>query len=295
VADHQDFADKVELFFGEGHDAIAHVYARLRGTAPEAELQLSGRLTGPSCLYAETLPATFSFVDRGPGNSLLAEALVPEPCFWTPDMPHAYRAILELRRQGTVVAAAERILGLRTLGSSGRKLIYDGKRWVLRGVCRDELPALPLASWREADAAMVVRNPDNALCQEASRIGVLIVAQLDTADAGEIRRLSRWPAVGIVTFPPQPTIDLKGLAHNLLLAERFEAGRPVVPSPWAELTICVANTREELANLITGCSLPVIATRIAGEPLATVVAGRTLCDRLQRDLAGPVDVSGYIV
>ena len=92
-----DFSDRLEIFFGEGHDAIAHVYARLRGRTTADDFQLAGRLTGPTCLYAETLPATLSFVDRGPGNSLVAATIVPEPCFWTPDMPQVYQAVVELR------------------------------------------------------------------------------------------------------------------------------------------------------------------------------------------------------
>ncbi len=62
----------------------------------------------------------------------MAAAIVPEPCFWTPDMPQIYQAIVELRQAGNVVARAERIVGMRTLGATGRKLFYDGKRWVLR-------------------------------------------------------------------------------------------------------------------------------------------------------------------
>jgi hypothetical protein len=290
-----DFADRLELFFGEGHDTIAHVYARLRGRTTAEGFQLAGRLTGPTCLYAETLPATFKFVDRGPGNSLVAVAIVPEPCFWTPDMPQIYQAIVELRQAGNVVARAERIVGMRTLGATGRKLFYDGKRWVLRGAHQDTVAEAQLSAWREADTAIVSRHPDEAFCQAASRVGALIVAELDSADVGEIQRLSRWPAVGIVSLPNRAPLELGGLAHNLLLAERFAAGQPITTAPWAQVAICEIGQELDLARRAAGCSIPLIATRANDGPLEAVTAGRTRCDALQRDLAGPLDISGYIV
>ena len=76
------------------------------GSSPSDQLQLTGTLAGPSCLYAKTLQATFSLVDRGPGESLLAEAIVPEPCFWTPEMPQLYQADVQLRRRGEILAHA---------------------------------------------------------------------------------------------------------------------------------------------------------------------------------------------
>ncbi len=290
-----DFADRLELFFGEGHDTIAHVYARLRGRTTADGFQLAGRLTGPTCLYAETLPATFSFVDRGPGNSLVAVAIVPEPCFWTPDMPQIYQAIVELRQAGNVVARAERIVGMRTLGATGRKLFYDGKRWVLRGAHRDTVAEAPLSAWREADTAMVARRPDEALCQQASRVGVLIVAELDSADVGEIQRLSRWPAVGMISLPTRAPLELGGLAHNLLLGERIPSGQPISAAPWAQLAICEIGEQIDLSRRAASCSIPLIATRASKGPLESVTAGRAVCDALQRDLAGPLDISGYIV
>src|SRR4029077_16217650 len=99
-------------------------------------------------LYAKTLQATYSFVDRGIGNSLLAEAIVPEPCFWTPEMPQLYQADVQLRRGGEMLAHASRIFGVRRLGAQRRKLVFDGKGWVLRAVSRDEALTMELSQWR---------------------------------------------------------------------------------------------------------------------------------------------------
>ena len=53
-----DFADRLELFFGEASDTLCHIYARLRGARSTEGLRLTGSLTGPSCLYGRSLPAT---------------------------------------------------------------------------------------------------------------------------------------------------------------------------------------------------------------------------------------------
>ncbi len=316
--DPHDFADRLELFFGEAADALAHVYARLRGTEPQSGLQLTGTLRGPSCLYAKTLKATFSFVDRGPGKSLLAEAIVPEPCFWTPEMPQLYQADLQLRRGGEVLARAARMLGIRLLGAEGRKLICDGNRWVLRAVSQGEVPPTELVQWRECDAAMLVCNPDDQLCEGASRVGVLLVAEFDSPTLGpdstilsprgrgqlegavlsgwanEIHRLSRWPAVGMVVLPSRTTLDLAGLAHNLLLAERFRPDQLIVPAAWADAAVCDVADPHDWTARIANCKVPVIAARPSANP-ASVAEARALCDRLQRDLADRGEIAGYIV
>ena len=136
--DPHDFSDRLELFFGEAADSLAHVYARLRGSDSHSQLQLTGTLRGPSCLYAKTLPATFSLADRGAGNSLLAEAILPEPCFWTPEMPQLYQADVQLRQHGEILAQASRSFAIRRLGAQRRKLMFDGKGWVLAKLIEDE-------------------------------------------------------------------------------------------------------------------------------------------------------------
>jgi hypothetical protein len=283
----------LEIFFGDVSDAMCRVYARWPG-ADARGCTLNGTLTGPVCPYAHTLPVTLAMVDRGPGEFPLAEAYVPEPCFWTPDMPHVYRAQVHLCRDGRVLATAERIVGIRTLGVAGRKLLYDAKRWVLRGVRAAALPPTDLEVWRSSGAAMIVSNPSDALCEHASRVGVLLVAELDGFERDEICRLSRWPALGVVTLPARSPLELDGLRHNLLLAERFEAEQTIAPAPWARAAVCEVSDPAEFAARTSSCPIAVIAFRPEGR-LSSVAEGRSRCDHLQRDLAGRGDVSGYIV
>jgi hypothetical protein len=288
-----DFTEHLELFFGDASDAHARVYAQFK-TADRDGLTLAGRLRGPTCAYAHTLQTTLHLADRGPGPSLLAEAYVLEPSFWTPDLPHLYRAEVELSRGGEVIARAERPFGLRPLGVIGRKLMFEARRWVLRGVLANEAATSDLETWRASSAAIVIPNPSDALCDEASRLGVLLVAELTAADATEIQRLGRWPAVGIIVLPqgaPNPGCKR---GTNLILAERFHGTGPISAQPWAQAVVCEVRQIEQFVEQIASCSLAVIACRPAS-PLASVALGRAACDELQRDLAGRAELAGYIV
>ncbi len=291
---HDDFATRLEIFFGEASDTVCHVYAQLPIDSDEHPFQLCGSLTGPYCEYAETLTAKFSFADRGPGKSLLAMAVVPEPCFWTPEMPHLYQAHLQLKQGDKVLAEAQRRFGLRTLGIQGRNFFYDGKRWVLRGVLSSDVPPTELAAWRDIDMVMLVRNPDEALASEASRIGVLLAAELDAADAPTLRRLSQHAAIAFVVLPGNWEEPAEAVAHNLILVQRFGRDEPIVPAAWAQALLCETDNPEAFAGKVRNCPLPMIAVRMAGK-LARIAEARQKCDLLQRDLAGRGDFAGYLV
>jgi hypothetical protein len=282
--------DQLELFAGGMSQAVCRVYARWSAAIAEG-YQLSGTLTGPNCIYGETLPATARFVDRGPGGPPLAEAIIPEPCFWTPQMPQLYRARLQLRHDETVAAEVDRSFGIRPLGASGSRLRLDGKTWVVRGVTKNDLPTEELPLWHNTDTALVVTRPSDALCEAASRIGVLIVAELDAADLADIRRLSQWPAVGVVSLPTGASPQLGNLGHNLLLAERIATGQKVKPAAWADVAICEVDGLSSLH--VEDSRMPVIVRRPQDDH--DVNRARMGCDRLQAELAPRGQFAGYIV
>ena len=140
----------------------------------------------------------------------------------------------------------KRIVGIRTLGVAGRKLLYDAKRWVLRGVRVAAVPPTDLDVWRASGAAMIVSNPSDTLCEQASRVGVLLVAEVDEFKLDEIRRLSRWPAVGMVTLPARSPVELDGLRQKEPAADwpsGFDSGQSIAPAAWARAAVCeVADT-----------------------------------------------------
>jgi hypothetical protein len=117
----------------------AHVVARLPLEAQDpGRFQLGGRLVGPECERAHTLPTSAPFVARVVEGALLAEAVVVDPCFWTPDLPFLYRAKLELIRRlcARIVPMAMRDPGEDSLARYSRQMRYppigeEGQRRLL--------------------------------------------------------------------------------------------------------------------------------------------------------------------
>ena len=296
-------ANQIELFFGDANPTEARIYAQLRGEQPDERFALGGKIHGPFCEYARTLPAEVSLSTQPRGDDgMLASAVLPDPCFWTPHAPYCYRVQVQIRQDTQVVAEQERLLGIRAMGTRGRDLMLAGKRWVLRGAFREAARSGDVAAWHEAGAALWQRLPDDDLCEEASRLGVLIVAGLaDVAEgslAAELQRLARWPAVAFAALPS--CCDEERIAgarpRNLLLAEVVEPcahESPVVPKPWADALIC-RDKPENVARRTANCGLPVLAYDPRAEDKA-IQDARSACDALQRDLAPVGEFAGYIV
>ena len=293
------YLDQLDVFYGQTTSASAHIYARLPSVEGKSGLTLAGDVHGPECRYSTTLPATVPLCDMGPGKSLLARAIVPDPCFWSPRLPALYRVTVQLIKGGEVVETAERRLGLRLLGARGQSLFLEGQRWVLRGVLRDEVPPAELSSWRETSTAMVARDPDDDLCGDAARRGVLLVACVTGSGdqiCSTLRRLARSAAVAVAVLDGRPPVEENMLqaAANIILAQRFDRESPVEPAPWAQVVVVEVDGPERLPGLIAGCALPVFALRPGG-PFDGVIQARAAGDRLQRDLVPCGNLAGYIV
>src|SRR5215212_1403064 len=95
-------SSEIEIMVGDVTDFEARVFARYHGT--ESGIELHGILRGPFCERSRTLPAEFVFRTIDNDNDLKAEAVVPDPCMWTPEMPHVYQADVEARRGERLIA-----------------------------------------------------------------------------------------------------------------------------------------------------------------------------------------------
>ena len=298
--------EQLELFLGAATPQAARVYARLpRETAADGDWRLAGTIRGPRSMYAHTLPVTSNFrplpADRG---ALLAEAVVVDPCFWTPESPNLYDCRLELQHDGRGIASVERTLGLRRLAVRGPDFLLEGKRWVLRGATRSSAPDEPLAAWRETDTAIVADYVDDALAAEASRVGVLLVADLSARHemfelARELQRLARWPAVGFALLPP---LELSSIAFppNLLVGQVAPNCRASAIRQWAQFLASSPPPGAAVAKWLADLGecgqsrLPVIARRLTQQRTSVALARRE-CDRLQADLAVAGGMAGYMV
>jgi hypothetical protein len=286
--------NELDVFHGELTPARAVIYVRLpRPTEPG--IALTGSVRGPRCLHAQTLPASWPLVDLGPGPTLLAQAIVTEPCFWSSDVPAIYDVTVHLERGGEVLATERREIGLRGLGPRGRGLLYQGKNWVLRGVLASSTTAELPRQWHDASAAYVTGDVNEERLAEAGQWGALAVVRLDASTddlVPKLRQLAKYPGVAIAALRGQLAADPSSAAPNLLLAHEMQTEKAVSVPPWADIVIVQADKMEHSG--VIDCARPVIALR----PLETrteLDAARAACDRLQRDLAPLGQFAGYIV
>lgn len=284
--------DGLQLFYGETSPAEARVYARLPAVDDGSRYMLSGSVSGPFCQYSRTLPAVTELLPRGTEPALLAEAMVADPCFWSPELPMLYRVHVELSEAGKAVAAADRQLGIRPLAAIGRRLIHGGKNLVLRGAQQRE-HADSVAAWHAAEAALWLPEPKAELLAEASRLGAWLVVDATPATLGDV---ACCPAVAVCILPcdAELTDEQRDGTRNLVLASLFEPNHPVLPPAWCEAAVVRAMNAVDLARYAAESSIPVIACRpdAAVEQACDVRRG---CDRLQRDLAGRGEFAGYFV
>ena len=316
----------VVAFHGEATPPLCRLYLRLSPPPSDQTIDVSGVVVGPRCEYAQTLEAKYRFSMRSVSAGLLTEVVVPDPCYWTPQLPFLYRLTIEAKRDGTTVARHERQLGIRLLTATKRSLFLDRKRWVFRGVSRDHFPTESIDQWRRVEAAMLVRNPDESTCENASRMGVVIGAVVDPpaplSTRDELWRLSRWPAVGIAFLKaaPEPVgggavdplaattpdslgaltrLD-EGAPRNFLIGGIVRPDRPPVAEPWAQVLLCwseslsAGDADNKNAENKMASDAPIIALRRSRLPKSLAQA-RADCDRLQSDLAAVGDFAGYIV
>jgi len=306
-ADKEPPGESVQLYFGQATETGCRVYA-VYDSAESVPVDPQPLLYGPESPYAATLRARHPFGRRPGVADKPAEAWIAEPCFWTPAAPYVYRYEF---RFPPPVAPVSGLFGIRRLAVQGNHLVFDHKHWVLRGAIAGALgESAPgqfalghadhgfcLAAWHEAPLAAAVDHPSDRLCELASRLGVLLVARVTGGDVGaELRRLARWPAVGIAILAVPPSDDdPRRHARNLLFAQCVSAQSALEPAAWAQMLFCEVADPADFARNVAGCRLPIIAVR----PEATWSSpseARAACDCLQRDLAAEgLQMAGYLV
>lgn len=288
----------IDVFHGQLSPNVAQVYARVDTLPGGGPWTLTGVVRGPECLHAKTLPTTVPLADLGSGPTLLAKATLADPCFWSMELPALYRMRLELRERDRLIATDERQVGFRFLGVSGRSFYWRGERWVLRGVHRGAVNDCPLSDWRSSETAMIVERPDEALCRDASREGVVLVAKVATDEqdlAAELHRLARWPSVtlALIELTSNQAIPNRDAAPNLMLGCGPLARVAFIPD-WAEVVVVEANALPVTVPRQITRPMALIACRQAANGLSLGEA-RAQCDVLQRDLATLGDFAGYLV
>jgi len=270
-----------------------------------APFRISGYVVGPTCVYSSTLQARIPLTHRGVttwgGRTVItAEAVVPDPCYWSMELPFLYRAVGEISGAEQVGRSLDEIFGMRAVDVVRNKLALNGKIWVPRCVRRSVVVGdAPLSLWRDTDTTMSVDEPDDALLAEASRTGVGVVVRLGSAGNGSkssLRSIAKYPAALVVALPNTAEADPTEF-RNLIFAQQFdlEPGLRMV-APWARAFVLECSGERNPYNIATSATIdprPWIPQRNTGK--RTLLEARKACDELQADLAEICDPAGYIV
>jgi hypothetical protein len=235
----------------------------------------TGTIRGPFSDFAKTLTADFKLK---PTESNRAEALITEPCYWTPQLPMRY----ELHVDGEPSVP----FGLKRFYCSGRNLTLESKRIVLRGKMCDSPSKADLQLARQHEAALIVTDPTYEVCEIASRLGVPLLVRITSVTA--VERLAWFPAVYMVLatvgqqFNPSPQVSV---------AEVVKVGDE--PTFGGQAVIIELELGERPPAWAATCDIPVIVIR--KDPEADIKTARAGCDRLQAELAPEFDLAGYFV
>ena len=122
--------NNLEIFVGKATPANAEVFVGLPAELAHDGWSVHGKVVGPICEYASTLLARVPLLPC-PGRGPWWQAVVPDPCFWTPELPYQYRVEITLKRGSEELAVTPREIGIRPLAARGRTLLLEGKAWVL--------------------------------------------------------------------------------------------------------------------------------------------------------------------
>jgi len=292
--------DPLDVFPGDATPLQATVYARLPAVEPYHEGRLDGVITGPRCAISRMLPADYPLRDRGPGPTRLAQAIVPDPCYWSADLPALYDVRVEWRVGTEVRQVWNRTIGLRRFGVAGRSWRSEGKRWVLRGIRQESTTESSWQAWHDESAVRVTTSLTDEEGRLASEIGapVLVALTLESRTfESELRRLSRIPAaLGVLisggVASGLTTSALRRAAGGLTLIEMVEGLNHA--AEWADALLVPANRLMSPDEQVRNWNGPILASRrlASSQPLAVA---RAACDALQSDLAPHGDFAGYVV
>lgn len=277
-------ADDWVVFHGDANPAEARIYVRMTLPEADSDARFAATIDGPFSRYARTLPAKSQLVSHSRSGHFQADGILPDPCFWTPELPNLYRVRVALTRNGGTLWEDERLLGIKRFGPRGNGLYMEGKNWVLRGSFVQETADFDWDAWREQSLAAVVTNPTESFCHAADERGLFLVA-VDQSGETPLREKARlWqrhPSIGVVVTeaPQSAAVELTN-APGIVVASRQHSD--MAPIHWNDVnpTTSVPAARPTILVRHVECE--------------TVASRRGACDLLQRDSAQNGLFAGYV-
>lgn len=288
------------VLLGRGDEFRATAYLRLLSAVEDlANPRVEGTLRGPRCRHAATLPATARLEplpEVGTAPPAAAAVLV-EPGFWSPQLPHRYELEARLVDGEREICRWSRMVGFRRLGIRGQSFWLENRRWVPRAIVA-KAATTPLAAYRKAGTCPWLSMPAASLLDEADAEGVMVFAELESSCDDPLGVLLEWaghPSVGFAVAAPGVLAAAAAGRRSLgtmLLGSAVEG-----KSEAAEALRGVPAAADFVVLDLPAGGLPHDSWR-AGQPGPIIVrrrdppvAGgrrpdRERCDSLQADLAG---------
>lgn len=151
--------------------------------ASEPDLEIRGRLVGPTCAYASTIELSYPvrmLAREGAELPLRGRVVIPEPSWWDPISPFLYRGQIELWRRGVLLDRAAVRHGLRSVQLRPEGLFWNGKRLILEVLDRSNLleSELPMLRRQGINAVILPLDRDE-LWLAAERLGFVILGRVD--------------------------------------------------------------------------------------------------------------------
>jgi hypothetical protein len=262
-------------------------------------VEIRGALDGPYCTTARTLPTQYA-LRAGVDSTAHAFAMaqVADPCFWTPALPFLYQLDLDvtLDSRETKIDA---MVGLRRWACDGASFRLNRKRVVLRGAAAPQTGESTLGIARASEAVLIVRDPPDAFCREASRHGVALIADLRGCAAktpARLKLLAWHPSVlvALVDDRDWSCSILSPIVPASCVVKATSDAATSADRPWARALTVELHAGERPPAWLAESGKPVIAIR-RGVSYADFHEARAACDQLQADLAPEFDLAGYFV
>jgi hypothetical protein len=265
--------NELQLTVADKTENHARVFFRDAGNA------LTGIIRGPFSDFAKTLTADFKLKSA---DSRGAEALITEPCYWTPQLPMRYE--LHVDDSSTEQSIP---FGLKRFYCSGRNLTLESKRIVLRGTSCESPTENDLQLARQYETVLIVTEPTDETCEMASRLGVPLLVKIQNETA--IERYTWFPAVFMVLASTGQRLKP---SSQVPIGEIVKGSDPE-PNGAVQVVIIELGSGERPPAWASTCDKPVIVLR--KDPEVEIKTARASCDRLQAELAPQFDLAGYFV
>ena len=287
----QTLNDCLQVFTSRPSDTEAYLaFVDMTGGQMKS---LSGSIKGPRCTRARTLAATFGIEESEFNGNIPIGKLIPDPCYWTPQLPFLYDIALDVKFADGSQQSWTHSVGLRRWEVVKTDLFRERRRVVLRGRCVDDLSSTVLEQAVEAEVTLSVPPPSEEQLQAADELGVSLIVDLRKETVKSMPGRHSWhPSVAGLLLTEDPGRQFLS-PNGAMLCGFAAAGSSEPTGDWAQVVVAEFSKGElpdGLANLVK----PVIAIRRADREL-DFTAARAACDQLQADLAPEFDLAGYFV